>query len=96
MKEIQDRFDKGYTMSLYGTREMLYEQMLDDISSLLNLFSARKKQIEERVNYLNLVEKDLWEKNLPNTAEVYRERKQELEKLQELWKHFTLTEILLS
>lgn len=87
MKEIQDRFDRGYTMSLYGTRELLYEQMLEDISSLLNLFSAREKQIEERVNYLNLVEKDLWEKNLPNTAEVYRERKQELEKLQELWKH---------
>lgn len=87
MKEIQDRFNKGYTMSLYGTRELLYEQMLEDISSLLNLFSAREKQIKDRLNYLNLVEKDLWEKNLPNTAEVYRERKQELEKLQELWKH---------
>lgn len=87
MKEIQDRFDKGYTMSLYGTRELLYEQMLEDISSLLILYSARKKQIEKRVNYLNFVEKDLWDKNLPNTAEAYRERKQELEKLQELWKH---------
>lgn len=87
MKEIQDRFDKGYTMSLYGTRELLYEQMLEDISSLLNLFSAREKQIKDRLNYLNLVEKDLWEKNLPNTAKVYRERKQELEKLQGLWKH---------
>ena len=87
MKEIQYRFDKGYTMSLYGTREFLHEQMLEDISSLLNLFSAREKQIKDRLNYLNLVEKDLWEKNLPNTAEVYRERKQELEKLQELWKH---------
>lgn len=53
MKEIQDRFDKGYTMTLYGTRELLYEQMLDDIESLLILYSAQERVIELQTKALN-------------------------------------------
>ena len=34
-KEIQARFDRGYTMAIYGTRENIHEQMTNDIKELL-------------------------------------------------------------
>lgn len=87
MKEIQDRFDKGYTMSLYGTRELLYEQMLEDISSLLNLFSAKEKQIEDRIKWLGFAIDSSYKEDLKITREIYKGRKHELELLLGLWKH---------
>jgi hypothetical protein len=85
MKEIKDRMDKGYTMSLYGTRELLHEQMLEDISSLLNLLYGRESQVETRIEYLTLLIEDLLNINCPKTAENYAERKLELQKLLKLW-----------
>ena len=38
IEEIRNRFEVGYTLSVYGTKELLYEQMVEDISSLLILF----------------------------------------------------------
>lgn len=47
IEEIKQRLDKGYTLSIYGTRELLYEQMREDINSLLNLFSTIESRIEK-------------------------------------------------
>ena len=52
MKEIRERFERGYTLALYGTRELLHEQMREDISSLLILFSAKNKNIESKIEML--------------------------------------------
>lgn len=41
IEEIRERFNRGYTMTLQGTRENLYKQMSDDIQSLLNLFAEK-------------------------------------------------------
>ena len=30
-EEIQARFERGYTMAIYGTRENIHEQMTNDI-----------------------------------------------------------------
>lgn len=35
IKEIKARFDRGYTMAIYGTRERIHEQMTNDIEKLL-------------------------------------------------------------
>ena len=35
MKDIKRRVEIGYTVSVYGTRESIYNQMLKDIESLL-------------------------------------------------------------
>lgn len=40
IEKIKDRISKGYTMSIYGTRENIHEQMVDDINSLLILNEA--------------------------------------------------------
>lgn len=40
IEEIRNRLEVGYTLSVYGTSELLYEQMVEDISSLLILFDA--------------------------------------------------------
>ncbi len=85
MKEIKDRMDKGYTMSLYGTRELLYEQMLKDISSLLNLFDAREKQLKTRIEELDYDNKILIKDGFPVLAEKFAERKIELKNLLESW-----------
>lgn len=87
MKEIKDRMDKGYTMSLYGTRELLHEQMLKDISSLLNLFDAREKQLEKKIDELEDYKVDLIKDGFYVTAEDFSSRKQELKSLLESWKH---------
>ena len=52
VEEIRNRLEVGYTLSVYGTRELLYEQMEEDISSLLILFDARNKAIENRIKEL--------------------------------------------
>lgn len=39
MEEIKQRFERGYTMAIYGTREALYEQMISDIDALLQALS---------------------------------------------------------
>ena len=52
IEEIRNRFEVGYTLSVYGTKELLYEQMVEDISSLLILFDARNKAIENRIKEL--------------------------------------------
>ena len=52
IEEIRNRLEVGYTLSVYGTRELLYEQMEEDISSLLILFDARNKVIENRIKEL--------------------------------------------
>ena len=39
-EEIQKRFETGYTMAVYGNREAIHEQMLEDIESLLILNEA--------------------------------------------------------
>jgi len=46
MKEIKERLDKGYTMSIYGTRESIHEQMTKDIQSLLLLCEKKSEWIE--------------------------------------------------
>lgn len=43
VEEIRNRLIQGYTMSIYGTRELLHEQMEEDISFLLILFDALKQ-----------------------------------------------------
>lgn len=50
IEEIRERFNRGYTMTLYGTREILHKQMEDDIQFLLNLYSAenRWKHVNEQ------------------------------------------------
>lgn len=35
MEDIKHRLERGYTMSIYGTREALHEQMRSDIEQLL-------------------------------------------------------------
>lgn len=52
IEEIRNRLEVGYTLSVYGTSELLYEQMKEDISSLLILFDAQKQ------NKLDLVKLD--------------------------------------
>ena len=47
IEEIKNRLEVGYTLSVYGTRELLYGQMEDDINSLLILFDAQKSAIKE-------------------------------------------------
>lgn len=46
IEEIRNRLEVGYTLSVYGTRKLLYEQMEEDISSLLILFDAQKRAYE--------------------------------------------------
>lgn len=55
IEEIRERFDRGYTMTLYGTREILYKQMEQDIQFLLNLFSAENNKIERKVDKLDFI-----------------------------------------
>ena len=33
MDSIKERIEKGYTMAIYGTREAIHEQMVNDMSS---------------------------------------------------------------
>jgi hypothetical protein len=40
IQEIRERFERGYTQSIYGNSSLLIEQMYDDIESLLILFDA--------------------------------------------------------
>lgn len=56
LREIKERFERGYTLSLYGSKELLYKQMLDDIHSLLILFDARKRAIDNRIAELENVQ----------------------------------------
>lgn len=42
IKEIQDRFDRGYTMAIYGTRERIHEQMTNDIEKLLEAINYKR------------------------------------------------------
>lgn len=35
ISDVRERHAKGYTIALYGTRDALYQQMLDDITLLL-------------------------------------------------------------
>jgi hypothetical protein len=55
VEEIRERFIRGYTMTLYGTREILHKQMEDDIQFLLNLFSAENNKIERKVDMLGFM-----------------------------------------
>jgi len=41
IKEIQDRFDRGYTMAIYGNRERIHEQMTNDIEKLLEAINYK-------------------------------------------------------
>jgi hypothetical protein len=41
IQEIQDRFDRGYTMAIYGNRERIYEQMTEDIKTLLKAINYK-------------------------------------------------------
>jgi hypothetical protein len=34
-EKIQERFERGYTMAVYGTREAIHKQMWEDIRVLL-------------------------------------------------------------
>lgn len=59
-EEIRNRLANGYTLSIYGTREVLYKQMEEDISTLLNLLINKNKEvviiienIETDLNILN-------------------------------------------
>ena len=48
--KIQERLAKNlYTVSVFGSSEAVYEQMWDDIESLLILFSAKNRAIEEKL-----------------------------------------------
>lgn len=55
VEEIRERFNRGYTMTLYGTREILHKQMEQDIQFLLNLFSAENNKIERKVDKLDFI-----------------------------------------
>ena len=51
--KIQEKIDKGlYTVTVFGSREALYEEVYDDIESLLILFRAKNRAIEERIKQL--------------------------------------------
>lgn len=68
IQEIKERFERGYTQSLYGNRE-LFEQMKDDISSLLILYNAQKQGkeliIKDILNWADNI-KDCWWIDCPN------------------------------
>ncbi len=48
MKTVEERFKVGYTMSVYGSREAIYEQMLSDIEYLLTQ-QPKWISVEERM-----------------------------------------------
>ena len=41
IEEIKSRLAVGYTVSVYGTRALVHEQMEDDLNSLVTLFEAK-------------------------------------------------------
>ena len=46
ISKIQERIDRDlYTVSVFGSSEALYEQMYDDIESLLILFRAKRETV---------------------------------------------------
>ena len=51
IEEIQNRFEIGYTMALYGTRENIHEQMNNDIKKLL----IDKKALQEQLTLTDVV-----------------------------------------
>jgi len=68
--KIQERLDKNlYTVSVFGSREAVYEQMWDDIESLLILFCAQKSVkeaiIEDILNWADNIT-DCWWLDSPN------------------------------
>lgn len=46
IEEIQNRFERGYTMALYGTRENIHEQMTNDIEKLLEAINFTDSSME--------------------------------------------------
>lgn len=51
--KIQEKIDRNlYTVSVLGSREAVYEEMWDDIESLLILFRAKNRAIEEQIDRL--------------------------------------------
>lgn len=53
ISKIQERIDRDlYTVSVFGSSEALYEQMYDDIESLLILFRAKNRAIEHRIEVI--------------------------------------------
>lgn len=40
LTEIKKRFEQGYTMSIYGTRDLLHEQMHNDMEALINIINT--------------------------------------------------------
>ena len=46
IEEIQNRFERGYTMALYGTRENIHEQMTNDIEKLLEVINFTGSSLE--------------------------------------------------
>jgi hypothetical protein len=53
MDKIREKLVKDlYTVSVLGSSEAVYEEMYDDIESLLILFSAKNRAIEHRIEEL--------------------------------------------
>lgn len=46
IEEIQNRFERGYTMAIYGTRENIHEQMNNDIEKLLEAINFTGSSLE--------------------------------------------------
>jgi hypothetical protein len=67
--KIRDRLERGYTQSLYGNSEILFEQMEDDISSLLIFYDAVKRSkeliIKDILNWADNID-DCWWLDSPN------------------------------
>ena len=59
IEEIRNRLEVGYTLSVYGTKELLYEQMVEDISSLLILFDALRQSKIDLVKFKEQVDEIL-------------------------------------
>ena len=45
VENIKERLERGYTVTLYGTRELVHEQMEKDIKYLLSLKSYTEEDM---------------------------------------------------
>ena len=78
IEAIKNRLIQGYTLSIYGTSELLYEQMEDDISSLLILFDAQKRAIDNLEQELFNLDDDYCNKHKWGDCECTNECKRGL------------------
>lgn len=91
MREVKERFDKGYTMSIYGTREALHEQMRSDIEMLLqalnlDFVSGSALDFEDIETINNALHAS--KKNVVRSSNAYNKVNATHRKVKELIRHY--------